>query len=447
MSEPQHAVVVGSGLAGLAAAVDLVDSGHRVTVLEAGHVVGGRTSSWDADGMTVESGLHRYLGFYRALPKLIKHMGKDLNDVVHWEDEVEILTPDGGPDAVFGASMIHKPIKSLAKALGNNDFLPMGQKLALGKMLAAGAKEYVQDPEALDEVTVTSFAQQHGVSEEIIFRVLIPLTEGLFFVPPERYSMYNFMGLMMPYWDTAVLARVGAFSGGMTEVLTGPMADYVRSHGGQVHISAPVEELVVDAGRVTGVRAQGELVVADAVVLAASIGPAQRLIADVFEDHPWFSGMLQMAYTPSVSLQLELNQPLMPVDRATFGPGTMYGSFSEQSRTTFRDSLGRVSVIVADPQRHIATEAQQLLELAYDDAKRLGLNLHGLVTDFRKVVIDSDFSSLEPGNEKLRPVQATPVPGLTLAGDYTKQKHLATMEGAVVSGHYAAEAVRQELGT
>ncbi|NLS08445.1 FAD-dependent oxidoreductase [Nesterenkonia sp. MY13] len=97
MSEPQHAVVVGSGLAGLAAAVDLVDSGHRVTVLEAGHVVGGRTSSWDADGMTIESGLHRYLGFYRALPKLIKHMGKDLNDVVHWEDEVEILTPDGAP--------------------------------------------------------------------------------------------------------------------------------------------------------------------------------------------------------------------------------------------------------------------------------------------------------------------------------------------------------------
>ncbi|NLS08444.1 hypothetical protein HGQ17_00160 [Nesterenkonia sp. MY13] len=74
--------------------------------------------------------------------------------------------------------MIHKPIKSLAEALGNNDFLPMGQKLALGKMLAAGAKEYVQDPEALDEVTVTSFAQQHGVSSAAAYCHRGPAASG-----------------------------------------------------------------------------------------------------------------------------------------------------------------------------------------------------------------------------------------------------------------------------
>jgi 15-cis-phytoene desaturase len=37
------------------------------------------------------------------------------------------------------------------------------------------------------------------------------------------------------------------------------------------------------------------------------------------------------------------------------------------------------------------------------------------------------------------------VPGLTLAGDYTQQKYLATMEGAVHSGELAASDVSQRI--
>ncbi|WP_022872612.1 hydroxysqualene dehydroxylase [Nesterenkonia alba] len=438
--EQKHAVVVGAGLARLAAAIELADAGHRVRVFEAAGQVGGRTSSWVQDGMEVESGLHRYLGFYTALPRLIRHVGKRLDDVVVWEDEIEILTPDGGPRAVFGASMVHKPVTSIAEALGNTHFLPAGQKLALGRMLAAGVKDYLRDPAGLDERTVTDYAREHGVSDEIIFRILVPLTQGLFFVPPEQYSMHNFMGLMVPHWDSAVLARVGAFTGGMTEVLTGPMALYLRSQGAEVRTGAPVDELIVEGGRLIGVRVAGERVEADVVVLAASIGPAQQLVAEQFSGHPFFEDFLELSYTPSVGLQFELSEPLMPVDRATFGPGTLFASFSEQSRTTFRQAQGRVSVICANPQQHIDTDVEELAEIAYDDATRLGLDIRSRVTRVRKVSIPSDFYSLEPGNEALRPGQDTPVPGLVLAGDYTQQKYLATMEGAVVSGQLAAEA-------
>ena len=50
-------------------------------------------------------------------------------------------------------------------------------------------------------------------------------------------------------------------------------------------------------------------------------------------------------------------------------------------------------------------------------------------------------AQLAPGNDALRPQQATPIAGLTLAGDYTRQPYIATMEGAVVSGQLAAAAV------
>ncbi|HYD83576.1 MAG TPA: FAD-dependent oxidoreductase, partial [Opitutus sp.] len=69
------------------------------------------------------------------------------------------------------------------------------------------------------------------------------------------------------------------------------------------------------------------------------------------------------------------------------------------------------------------------------------------VTRYRLVNHVDDFYSLAPGNDHLRPAQATPVRGLSLAGDYTRQKYVATMEGAVVSGQLAAEAASADLRT
>ena len=46
-----------------------------------------------------------------------------------------------------------------------------------------------------------------------------------------------------------------------------------------------------------------------------------------------------------------------------------------------------------------------------------------------------------PGCEQLRPTQRSPIPNFYLAGDFTKQRYLASMEGAVFSGKLAAEAI------
>lgn len=46
-----------------------------------------------------------------------------------------------------------------------------------------------------------------------------------------------------------------------------------------------------------------------------------------------------------------------------------------------------------------------------------------------------------PGSEPCRPLQKSPIEGFYLAGDYTKQKYLASMEGAVLSGKFCAQAI------
>src|SRR5690606_6315188 len=77
------------------------------------------------------------------------------------------------------------------------------------------------------------------------------------------------------------------------------------------------------------------------------------------------------------------------------------------------------------------------------DAESIGIFLRDKVTSYRVVIEPMEFYRLTPGSEQLKPSQETPIPGLTLAGDYTKQKYLATMEGAVYSGKLAAKAVAE----
>src|SRR5438477_8952448 len=102
-------VIVGAGLAGLSCGLELACSGRGVLLLEGREVVGGRTSSWVEDGMPVESGLHRVLGFYDAFPRMLRNAGIDVNQIVHWEDEVEIRLPDGRGSGIFGAAPLYRP--------------------------------------------------------------------------------------------------------------------------------------------------------------------------------------------------------------------------------------------------------------------------------------------------------------------------------------------------
>ena len=95
-------------------------------------------------------------------------------------------------------------------------------------------------------------------------------------------------------------------------------------------------------------------------------------------------------------IQIELSRPAYPIDRTIFGPGAVLVSFGEHSRATFKHAEGASTT-------------------------RAG--------------------SGSTCARSLRPDQRTPVPGLTLAGGYTEQPRIDTMEGAVVSRRKAAQAV------
>ncbi|MGN7478867.1 hydroxysqualene dehydroxylase [Solibacillus silvestris] len=438
-------IIVGSGLAGLTTALELSESGKSVIVLEKNEVIGGRTSSWDENGMVVESGLHRHIGYYEALPKILKKVGVEVDEIIQWEEQIDIRIKGSKEKKSFGISPIYGPIETIKGAIGNNDLLSLEDKLSLISFFTNGFLQYIKHPDKLDQFSVREFAEKYHVSEDALNFVVIPLSSGIFFLPPERYSAKAFFGLFLPGVKRFYKLRIGAYLGGMTEILANPIAHQIVKNKGVIKTGSGVKNLIMDQGIITGVQLDGgNEVRAEHTVITANLGGAKKILANHFSTHPFFENLFRLPTMPAVTIQMEFEKPVLPVDRTTFGPLTSLASFAEQSRSTFKHVPGRISIILTPPEKFLKMNHEDILKNVQKDGKELGLDLEAGLIQYRVVSHPEDFHSLEPNYDHLRPEQQTPIKGLILAGDYTRQPFFATMEGAVISGLNAAQLILGE---
>jgi 15-cis-phytoene desaturase len=358
---------------------------------------------------------------------------------------MEILLPNG-KSGVFGMAPIYKPFKTLISWLGNFDILSLKDKYDLLRFSAKGIFLYKTRMHELEHYTVLEFAKKMKLSDQLIHNLLVPLTAGVFFLEPARFSALIFFGLLSFLAAKWYKMGIGAFKGGMTEVMAAPILKAILNKEGTCELNCEVTEILIQNQSVCGVKVGDKTLCSKAVILATSLGKAQQLLSPHASNFPEFQPMLQLPSMPSVTFQIDLTTPCMQVDRVTFSPGTCLASYSEQSRTTFPSQSGRISIILVPPERFLKMNADEILPLVIHDCQKVGIPLtEAKVKNYQKIAWDQDFYLLTPGNENLKPVQATSIFGFAIAGDYTKQPYFTTMEGAVFSGKKAAEAVVKQI--
>lgn len=435
--EKYDAIIVGAGLAGLSCAYELSKRGKRVLVLEKHSYAGGRSSSFYDDGMQVESGLHRHIGYYSALPKLLKNCGVELEDIVTWEEKADVLIKNENKKFVLGLAPFWGFKKTVKSIFGNNEILSVKDKLSLLPFFLCGFTSYIFS-NRLDRFSVADYANRHHVSKKSKRFVLEPLSSGIFFMPPENYSAYAFFGLFAPAIPKFYKMRLGAYLGGMSDIMCQPIVEKIKSLGGTFIFNEEIESVLLNNGSVQGVTdKKGNKFYASQTVVATTLSSAKRILDSIKKDKR-LKKLFLLPCMSSCTMQLHLNKPALEKDITTFAPGTDMVSFAEQSRTTFQQAKGRLSIILGNPKEYAEKSEDEILSIVLKQMDSLGIHLDGHISDFRKVSEDNEFYSLDCNNQRLRPEQKTGIKGLTLAGDYTLTSSFATMEGAVKSGKKAA---------
>lgn len=431
-------IIVGAGLAGLSCAYELSAKGKKVLVIEANSYAGGRTSSFVDKGMKVESGLHRYIGYYSALPRLLSKCGIELNKLVTWEEKADVLVKDKNKKMVLGVAPLSGAGKAIRGIAENEDVLSLKDKLSLVSFFTCGFSNYLVSW-SLDDYSVAEYADKHHVTERAKRFVLEPLSSGIFFMPPKEYSAYAFFGLFAPAIPKFYKMKIGAFLGGMTETMANPIVNKIREQGGDFLFGEPVKEVIMEDGGVVGVRTKGENeYLAKTTVIAATLPAAKNILAPA-RNRIELNRLFNLPCMSACTMQLELTGPALKKDITTFGPGTDMVSFAEQSRSTFRKSQGRLSVILGKPEEYSQMSEEKVVSAVVEQMESLGVHIRDKILDARKVAERNEFYSLSKGNQLMRPRQKTGIAGLVLAGDYTRTSSFATMEGAVISGRKAAD--------
>jgi zeta-carotene desaturase len=312
--------IVGAGLAGLAAAVDLVDAGHQVDLYEARPFLGGKVGSWvDEGGNHIEMGLHVFFFNYANLFALLRKVGA-LDNLLP-KDHTHLFVNTGGDlrelDFRFALGAPFNGLKAFFTTPQLTWIDKLRNALALGTSpIVRGLVDYegaMKTIRALDRISFQEWFVGHGGSEQSIKRMWNPIAYALGFIDCEAISARCMLTIFMMFAAKTEASKLNLLKGSPHRWLTGPILDYIQQRGGHLHLRHRVtevhfEDAVAGETRVTGLTLgtpDGEIQVqADAYLAACDVPGIQRMIPEAWRRWPLFEALYKLEAVPVATVQL-----------------------------------------------------------------------------------------------------------------------------------------------
>ncbi len=433
-------LIIGGGLAGLAAATALAPRGFRVRLTESRSRLGGRASSFhdSATGQLVDTCQHVSMGCCTNLAHFSRMIG--VSHFLQPQPTLYFMTPDRRVSR-FRADPLPAPLH-LFRSFAFAHYLTLREKLRVAWGLLKLKSEPVDDdPPFQDWLT------KHGQTQRIVDRFWGLVLVSALNESPDRIGLRYAKKVFV---DGFLKHRRGF----EVEVPTVPLgrlygeelSRWLSEHRVDVRMQQAGKRLGMIDDRVGELEMRhGEAMTADYYISAVPFDRLLELLpTNVVDLYPYFSNLRNLEASPITGVHCWFDRPgtelphivLMDsigqwvFNRGETLPGEWYLQVVVSAARQFR-GLGHEEV-----ERQVVGELRRLLP-ALADAKLIRARV---VTEHA-----ATFSAV-PGVDRWRPVQASPIANLFVAGDWTNTGWPATMEGAVRSGYLAAEVLLERVG-
>lgn len=450
--------IAGAGLAGLSCAKYLVDAGHTPIVYERRDVLGGKVAAWkDQDGDWYETGLHIFFGAYPNMLQLFKEL--NIEDRLQWKQHTMIFNQPSAPGTYsrFDFPNLPAPINGMVAILRNNDMLTWGEKIRFGLGLLPAIIRGQKYVEEMDKLSWTDWLRQQNIPERVNDEVFIAMTKALNFIGPNEISSTVILTALNRFLQEKNGSKMAFLDGSPTERLCQPLVDYITERGGEVHLNAPLKEIVLNGDKtVANFKMRGLdgasdwTVTADAYVSAMPVDPFKTLVPDPWRDMTYFQLLDGLEGVPVINVHLWFDRKLTDIDHLLFSRSPLLSVYADMSNTCkeyANPDKSMLELVLAPAKDWVSKTDAEIVDATMAElAKLFPQHIPAPAKLLKSKVVKTPRSvyTATPGRQSHRPAQRTPIRNFYLSGDYTMQRYLASMEGAVLSGKLTAQAVAQD---
>jgi zeta-carotene desaturase len=456
----KNVIVIGGGLAGLAAGVALADSGWRVRLFEQRPFLGGRATSYVLpDGEHVDNCQHVTLGCCTNLEDFYRRVGA--SGKIRFFDRLLFLDPQGRRGEMK-AGALPAPLH-FTGSFASFAPLTLADKLSIARAMLH-IIQHAGSPPGLREtagISMLEWLRRRGQTKGAINRfwrvVLVSALDEELERADARFGVDVFWKAFL---SSSTGYRMGVPAVPLSNLYDGCKAEIER-RGGEVVLRSPVRGLKLEGGQLAGVRFdENREESADAYIFAIPHTALAELLPESLKrSDPSLTHLDKIKTSPITGVHFWFDRPVMDEPFVTlletttqwiFNKTALYGSCAgeQNGATNSAESTQYLQLVISASYELLQKSRQEIIELCLAEVRHALPKTRDAQLLKATVIKEAAATfSPEPGVDRWRPRQATTIPGLLLAGDWTQTGWPATMEGAVRSGYLAAEALVRAAGT
>jgi zeta-carotene desaturase len=484
--------IAGGGLAGLAAACALSDSGLQVTLFERRPYLGGRASSYEhpGTGEIVDNCQHVLFRVCTNLVEFYRRIG--VEDKIRWYDDMTFVEP-GGRSSVMKASPLPAPLHTAPSFL-RFPFLSVKDKIAISRAIAALTLTTQHD-------TRKSFLQwcrDHHQTQAAIERFWKPILVSALSEDLDLISVAYAAQVVRESMKSPEARHMGVPAIPLTE-LYNRAGDYIRARGGEITFRTSLKSFCPEGSKVkvqisdkdSGSDKEQTF---DYLILALPFNALGPVLPDVPAAVPLRDKLAHFESCPITGIHLWFDRQITDLDHAVLLDRTIQWMFHKSRLLIAQENVregnvreenvregivregndgeGRegngfsraipsktknaalppergsyIELVVSASKNLIEKSRAEIVELALNEVREFFPAAREAMLVKSAVIKEVHATySPRPGIDAYRPSQATDWPRVFLAGDWTATGWPATMEGAVRSGYLAAESLLRAAG-
>jgi squalene-associated FAD-dependent desaturase len=442
---PKSITIVGGGVAGLAAACALAESGYKVRLLERRPYVGGRASSYEhpGTGEVIDNCQHILLGCCTNLIDLYRRLG--VQDEIFWSGAIPFLEP-GGRRTTLASTSLPAPLHTAVSFLGAK-CLSFADKAVIARGILGFLRETPDDSEE-------NFAQwlvRHRQTARAIQRFWHPVLASALNEDPEYISVrYAAKVFREAFLFSAEGGRMGIPRLPLSELYSRAI-EYIQARGGEVHLRTSAE-CFERSGNKWIVRTAEDTFASDALIFALSFEALAKLLPALpqnAESEALSRKLEQFHHSPITSVHLWFDREITELTHAALLDTTIQWLYNKSKiHSTAANHQGSyIELVISASKSLVAMQRQEIIDLAMRELALFFPNVKDAV--LRKAAVTKEVRatySIRPLLDRARPTAQSPWPGIYLAGDWTATGWPSTMESGARSGYLAAEAVTRVDG-